>query len=155
MPRISKVYQLSDIEFRKLIAEHTSYADCARALGMSVAGANSYNQLHKRIEELGIDISHFSATANANRVCRQDLKDILVEDSTYHNISSLKKRLLAENMLEYKCQICGNTGEWNGRPLALQLHHVNGQHYDHRIENLVFLCPNCHSQTETYSGRNK
>ena len=53
----------------------------------------------------------------------------------------------------YKRQ-CGNEGFWNGKKLVLQLEHKNGIHNDHRVENLCFLCPNCHSQTDTYSGKN-
>lgn len=56
--------------------------------------------------------------------------------------------------MEYKCACCGNTGEWNGRPLVLQLDHINGDNCDNRLENLRFLCPNCHSQTDTFAGRN-
>lgn len=50
---------------------------------------------------------------------------------------------------------CGNIGEWQGQKLVLQLDHINGKNNDHRIENLRFLCPNCHSITETYAGKNK
>ena len=51
--------------------------------------------------------------------------------------------------------ICGNIGEWNGNSLSLQLDHINGIHTDNRIENLRMLCPNCHSQTETFSKRKR
>lgn len=57
--------------------------------------------------------------------------------------------------LEYKCAFCGNTGEWLGQKLTLQLDHINGKNNDYRIENLRFLCPNCHSITPTYAGKNK
>ena len=80
---------------------------------------------------------------------------ILVENSTYANISRLKIRLINEGRLEYKCACCGNIGEWQGQKLTLQLDHINGKNNDHRIENLRFLCPNCHSITETYAGKNK
>ena len=83
------------------------------------------------------------------------MDDILVENSTYLNRTALKERIIKEKILEYKCAICGNEGTWNGSPLTLQLDHINGINNDHRIENLRFLCPNCHSQTETFSGRNK
>ena len=69
-------------------------------------------------------------------------------------IAHLKERLVKEKYLEYKCAECGIT-EWNGKPLSLHLDHINGINNDHRIENLRFLCPNCHSQTNTYAGKNK
>jgi hypothetical protein len=55
---------------------------------------------------------------------------------------------------EEKCEICEIGNEWNGKPLTLQLDHINGIHLDNRIENLRILCPNCHSQTATFCGRN-
>lgn len=84
------------------------------------------------------------------------LSMILLENSCYTNIARLKIRLLREGLLEPKCygEGCG-LSEWKGKPLALQLDHINGRKFDHRIENLRLLCPNCHSQTETSAGKNK
>ncbi|MGH2584808.1 MAG: HNH endonuclease [Dehalococcoidia bacterium] len=65
----------------------------------------------------------------------------------------LKKRLLAAGLLQNRCEICGIT-EWLGRLLTLHLDHMNGKNDDDRLENLRLLCPNCHSQTDTYCGGN-
>ena len=65
----------------------------------------------------------------------------------------LKLRLLAAGLKEARCEICG-IDEWRGKPFSIALHHVNGDGDDNRLENLQFLCPNCHSQTDTYGGRN-
>ncbi len=81
------------------------------------------------------------------------LDKILIENSTYENMSRLKIRLFSEQIKENKCEECGIT-EWNNKPLTLQIHHINGIHNDHRISNLKLLCPNCHSQTENYAGAN-
>jgi 5-methylcytosine-specific restriction endonuclease McrA len=51
------------------------------------------------------------------------------------------------------CELCG-TSEWQGKPLNMQPHHINGDGLDNRLENLELLCANCHSQTDTYGGRN-
>jgi HNH endonuclease len=65
----------------------------------------------------------------------------------------LKRRLLNEGLKANHCEECGIT-EWQGKPLSMQLHHVNGEGTDNRLENLRFLCANCHSQTDSYGGRN-
>lgn len=70
------------------------------------------------------------------------------------NRHHIKGRLLAEGLKEARCERCGLT-EWHGRPLALELHHVNGDGRDNHLDNLLLLCPNCHSQTDTWGGRNK
>lgn len=65
----------------------------------------------------------------------------------------VKKRLLRAGLLENQCADCG-LGEWRGKALNCHIDHINGVKDDHRLENLRMLCPNCHSQTSTYGGRN-
>jgi len=67
---------------------------------------------------------------------------------------TFKKKILRENLIPYICR-CGNKGEWQGKTLTLELHHKNGQSEDHRIENVEFLCPNCHSQEPTTNVNNQ
>lgn len=64
--------------------------------------------------------------------------------------SIVRKYIISENLIPYKCAFCGNDGHWNGKEMALELDHINGIPNDHRLENLRFLCPNCHATTETY-----
>lgn len=80
------------------------------------------------------------------------LEKILVENSTYQSFK-LKNKLLKEGLKECKCEKCNNT-EWLGKPIPLELHHINGDRTDNRIENLQILCPNCHAQTDNYRGKN-
>ena len=65
----------------------------------------------------------------------------------------IKRRLVRLGLLEERCRECG-IANWRGAPLSLCLHHLNGDSDDNRLENLVLLCPNCHSQTENFAGRN-
>ena len=68
---------------------------------------------------------------------------------------TIKDRILREGLIPYVCSECGQLPEHNGKPLVLQLHHKDGINNNHNIDNLTFLCPNCHTQTETYAGKNK
>ena len=83
------------------------------------------------------------------------LEEIFANKYPIYPTGTLKKRLIKEGILEYKCVLCGNPGSHNGYPLTLQLDHVNGVNNDHRLENVRLLCPNCHTQQDTYAGKNK
>jgi len=75
----------------------------------------------------------------------KDTDKLFTENSQYRGIH-IKRYIIKYNLLEYKCQWCGLTNEWHGRPLSLELDHINGIGNDNRLENLRFLCHNCHSQ---------
>jgi DNA-binding CsgD family transcriptional regulator len=113
-----------------------SVRDCVRAFGFSSA---SWSEAVKR----GAITARPSATPIA---------ELLVAD-TYRARNNVKLRLLKEGLKQPRCERCG-LAEWNGAPLSLALHHINGDRLDNRLANLELLCPNCHSQTATYSGRN-
>jgi len=84
---------------------------------------------------------------------RRENKDVFVENSDYarHHI---KRRILEENLVEYRCDCCGIGPEWNGKPMPLILDHINGKNNDNRLENLRFVCSNCDSQLPTYKSKN-
>ncbi len=132
-------------------------SECCQRIGLSPNGANGRNQIHKRCKELKIDFSHLSQSHPTGRQNpqKQPLSSILVKNSSYQNRTALKQRLIDEKILPYRCALCNNPGVWNNYPLTLQLDHINGVNNDNRKENLRFLCPNCHSQTTTFGGRNK
>ena len=84
-------------------------------------------------------------------------------DSQYTHNNDIKKRLLCDLDWVYECAACKNEHftkcddgvlMWNKKKIVLQLEHKNGNRTDNRLENLEFLCPNCHSQTQTFCGGN-
>ena len=81
-------------------------------------------------------------------------EEVFVENSAYAR-HLIKRRLIKQKLIEYKCCECGNEGVWMGKPLSLQLDHKNGIANDNRLQNLRFICANCHSQTDTWCGKNK
>ena len=80
------------------------------------------------------------------------IEELLVRGRRCHR-GHLRGRLLKAGLKEERCEECG-LAEWRGRSIRVTLHHINGDGYDNRLENLAFLCPNCHSQTPNFSGRN-
>lgn len=153
-------YASTDEEFIKAVKENFSIRSTLLALGLKGGGAN-YKGFHRRVEELNLDTSHFTGQGHLkgkthNWAPKYELEEILVENSPYRGGTSLlKKRLLKEGYFtSYSCDNCG-ISEWMGEKISLHLDHINGINNDHRIENLRLLCPNCHSQTSTYAGKNK
>lgn len=148
----------TDEQFIEAVKTSYSYAEVLRKIGLKVAGSN-YDTVKRKIKELNLDISHMTGQAwnQGERFKpfgkKYTMEEILIENSPYVNTNHLRQRLLSENIKEYKCECCGRT-EWLGKPIALELHHVNGIKNDLRIENLQILCPNCHSFTDNYRGKN-
>lgn len=81
-------------------------------------------------------------------------KEILEGKHPHFQTNKLRKRLLKEKIMENKCSECDIT-EWNGKEIVCQLDHIDGNGNNHKLKNLRLLCPNCHSQTLTYCGKNK
>ena len=150
----SKIWTMTKDEFQKTINNHTCITSVLVDLGFKRTSGSMAKMIKDRIVQDNIDVSHMTHTASTGGKPVHDLKDILVKNSTYTNRHRLKIRLVSEGLMEYKCE-CGNTGQWNDKQLTLQLDHIDGDPCNHELTNLRFLCPNCHSQTETFSGRNR
>lgn len=145
-------------EYIEAVRNSKSIAGVCRYLGIIPKGGN-YKIIHKNIELHGIDTSHFTGQGwNVGEEYRtvtpaKPLDEVLVEHS-YYQTYKLKQRLLKEGIKDHKCEKCGRT-KWYDNPIPLELHHINGNNTDNRIENLQMLCPNCHALTDTYRGKNK
>ncbi|UWF79065.1 MAG: NinG protein [Bacteriophage sp.] len=145
---------ISKDELNELVTNSISYSEVLRKMGYHEMGGGPWNSLKKKIKMFNIDTSHFKGKSHGtSNTIKYDIDAVLVKNSPYVNLGSLKKRLIKEKNFEYKCAICG-IDSWQNKPISLHLDHINGINNDHRIENLRFLCPNCHSQTDTYCGRN-
>lgn len=148
---VNKIDLLSDGEFTELINNSSCISDVLRKLGYSTNGNSWASKIVKeRMEKLELIFTKKNALYYKEYNSRLPLEQVLIKDSGY-NRTKLKERLIKEGLKEYKCECCGIT-EWNGKPLSLQLHHINGIHNDNRLSNLQLLCPNCHSQTENFAG---
>lgn len=148
----------SDADLAWAVATNFSMRATIHALGLKIGGS-VYPMLRKRIEELGLDTSHWTgqgwARGRRNPFGRRavPLEEILVEGSSFTRTHELKLRLWAVGVKHRRCEACGLT-EWQGRPMPLQLDHINGRRNDNRLENLRILCPNCHALTDTWCGKN-
>jgi len=117
---------------------------------------NNYVTCKARINHLGLNIDHY-----LNRIDAIVLRKTVSEDEVIDRLNSgvptergsVKKYIRRYNLVPYVCRDCGITNNWNNKPISLQLEHINGISSDNRIDNLCFLCPNCHSQTDTYAGK--
>lgn len=145
-------------KLEKAIKISYSYTDVIKLFSENIA-AGHYISLKKYIKLFNIDIAHFAQnqyrlSKNYKRVIPND--EIFIKNSLVH-VTTVKKRILQDNLIEYKCagKDCGITDNWHGHKITLQLEHKNGDRTDNRLENLEFLCPNCHSITLTWGSRNK
>ncbi|MFI1835300.1 HNH endonuclease signature motif containing protein [Streptomyces olivaceoviridis] len=144
-----------------VVAASASVNEVVRRLGLDSVGGHQAN-IARRIKAYGIDTSHFTPVVRTERMRhnqrRRTPEEILVEDRSAHapRIPSRRlKRAMNELGVPECCALCGIGPVWRGKPLPLEVDHIDGDWRNNRVDNLRFLCPNCHSTTDTYRGRGK
>ena len=150
----SYIWSLSKEEIQSRVNTCYTMSDVLVEFGFSKTSGTMTRIFKELFKKYAIDTSHFDPKHYKDKIKKIPLRDILVKNSTYTNMSCLKKRLVREGLMEYVCEECGNRGIWNNKKLSLQLEHKDGDHYNNELSNLCFLCPNCHSQTGTYGSKN-
>ncbi len=147
--------QYTDKQFTEAVKNSGSIRQVLLKLNLAPKGGN-YVTVHKNVKRLNLDTSHFHGQVwnkGQNFVPKRPLSDYT---SNKHSIKShsLKIRLIKEEIFIHKCYKCQRT-EWNGKPISIELEHIDGNHDNNNLDNLTLLCPNCHAQTDTYRGKNK
>ena len=148
-----KRYSIEDV--RQAVKGSHSIAEVLRRIGLRPIGGN-YKTIHHLIDEYAIDTSHFTGQGwnvglqfNPKPVLSDDT--IFIKDSDYRCSWRLRERYKKKMGIRY-CEQC-KLSEWQGQPIPLEIHHINGVNTDNRIDNLQLLCPNCHALTDNYRGR--
>ena len=153
----SKIWSISSEEFELLVKKSKTYTEILNFLNYNPRGG-AFKLLKQRIKIENVDDKHILPVGKAIKYAQLSNEksddEIFCENSLYKNGKGIKQRLFRKG-IEEKCAICGIKALWNGLDLVLQLDHINGISNDNRIENLRILCPNCHSQTETFCGKKK
>jgi hypothetical protein len=146
-------YKTTKEELEKAVKESLSIAGVCRFLNIRPVGGN-YKTLHEKIKTWEIDTSHFTGMGwNVGLKFRPKqpitLDKILCGEVDYRSTVKLRQRLIKEGIKNHVCEICKLT-EWLGNPIKLELHHIDGDNTNNKIENLQLLCPNCHANTDNF-----
>lgn len=152
----SKLGKYSKEYYEELVNNSKSWDDILENL--KYTSTLFINTIKKHFDIYKINYSHLTYPEKISNGKKIELKDILVENSMYSNGNALKQKLKIELGWKHECLHCSKSTFSNlfvkDIPIPLEIDHINGIHNDNRIENLRFLCPNCHSLTPTYCSKN-
>lgn len=152
-----RVFKRTKEELQTAVSASKNIGQVITYLNGSISGA-SYGTIKKYIALYEIDTSHFDSYDRHKRQgasIRFHNDDVFVKNSTHRIDGTALKRRLFNMGVARECVLCGLTDTWNGKPITLQLDHINGDNKDNRLINLRILCPNCHSQTHTWGAKSR
>ena len=140
------------------VSASTNMCEVLRHLGLEVVGGH-HTHISRRIKAYDIDTSHFQVPTRRGKAWRPRTPEGLLVEQPVGQARRLPSDRLKWAMtalgMQERCARCGTEAVWRGHPLPLEVDHIDGNWRDNRIENLQFLCPNCHSTTDSYRGRGK
>ena len=127
-------------------------------LGLAVAGG-TYSNIQKHMKRLNLSLKLTSTERKQQGIQKFKFSKTYTDNELFSinktvSNKAVRDRFIKREDVEYKCSICG-ISQWQGNPIILDMDHINGVRYDHRLHNLRLLCPNCHVQTITWGGKNK
>lgn len=149
----TKLSTISKEELEQIVLNSNTYKQILEKLDYINPSGGAYRCLKDKIVKFNISTDHMTHYSN-NGFKIHSNEEIFVENSKVSQ-NALRNRVKRDNLIPYKCAICGNNGEWNNKPLTLTLDHINGNRTDNRLENLQYVCPNCDRQQETFGSKNK
>ena len=139
-------------QIKEAVKDSINYTEVLEKLQIPRQGNNS-STLKRILKENNIDYSHFTGRAREYKKKEETPISDYLSNKVKITSSKLKDKLIKSGLKENKCENPGcGINSWHGKPIICQLHHINGDHNDNRLENLQILCPNCHSQTDNYCG---
>ena len=158
---IAKWKKYTKQELQSFLDQSESLQSFMSKMGYSTSAGSNTQTAHYIIEKYNLDLSQLQINRNnaiikkkkKRKKNKEELEKYFVSHSTLKRYN-IRKIIIANNLIPYVCSFCGNDGHWLDKTLALELDHINGINNDNRLENLRWLCPNCHAITDTYCGKN-
>lgn len=162
----SIIYNISKEQLQQFINESSTYGQVLRLCGLRNHGRNP-DTLKRRIKEENLDDSTIrkdilfaggwnkgtKGISSKRMTKEQVLSTVFI--ANYEGGVKIRKYIRCYKLIEEKCSECNLSAIWHNKPITLELDHIDGDSQNNVLSNLRWLCPNCHSQTETFRGRNK